>query len=333
MYSEDDLNQAVKHGVFKQADVTRFRHFIEDSRQGKLVDEEQFKFITGFNDIFVVIACLLFVSCSAFLAGVVSDTLSPLITMIISWGLAEYFSRVKKMSLPSIVLVILFIASSVSLVFTVLDDVASPITIAASAGAFGALMAYVHWRRFGVPITLACVVASFAYTIIAGLIGDNRIDDTTTAYIALGLGVAVLSLAVFWDVSDKQRTTKRSDVAFWLHLAAAPLIVHSIFSLLDVFNLDASFSAASIVLVVYVGLALVSITLDRRALMVSSLFYVLYVYTNVFSEFGFVSSAFAVSGVIAGLSLILLSAFWSPVRTGLLNVYPSAFRNKLPVTQ
>jgi hypothetical protein len=32
---------------------------------------------------------------------------------------------------------------------------------------------------------------------------------------------------MWWDSSDRARLTRRSDVAFWLHLLAAPMIVQS----------------------------------------------------------------------------------------------------------
>ena len=46
------------------------------------------------------------------------------------------------------------------------------------------------------------------------------------------LGIGVFLFAMRWDSSDPTRTTRRSDVAFWLHLLAAPMIVHPIFTLL-----------------------------------------------------------------------------------------------------
>src|SRR5438874_3733945 len=34
--------------------------------------------------------------------------------------------------------------------------------------------------------------------------------------------------AMAFDASDRERATRRADCAFWLHLLAAPLIVHSL---------------------------------------------------------------------------------------------------------
>jgi hypothetical protein len=41
---------------------------------------------------------------------------------------------------------------------------------------------------------------------------------------------------MFWDYADIHRVTYESDVAFWLHLASAPLIIHPIFGMLGVLD-------------------------------------------------------------------------------------------------
>ena len=76
---------------------------------------------------------------------------------------------------------------------------------------------------------------------------------------ALLLGIGVFLFAMWWDASDPVRQTRRSDVAFWLHLLAAPLIVHPIFSLLGLTDGSASTGEAVIVLLVYVALGLTAV--------------------------------------------------------------------------
>ncbi len=46
------------------------------------------------------------------------------------------------------------------------------------------------------------------------------------------LGIGTFLFAMWWDSSDRARLTRRADVAFWLHLLAAPMIVHPVFTLL-----------------------------------------------------------------------------------------------------
>src|SRR5437588_323954 len=57
-------------------------------------------------------------------------------------------------------------------------------------------------------------------------------------YAVLCAGLITFALALAWDMSDPMRRTRRSDVAFWLHLLAAPAIVHPAFGLLGLARLS-----------------------------------------------------------------------------------------------
>src|SRR3546814_10333745 len=59
-------------------------------------------------------------------------------------------------------------------------------------------------------------------------------DGTLPMVLVLIAGLGVFTLAMWWDRSDRVRQTRRSDVAFWIHLLAAPMIAHPIFHLLGV---------------------------------------------------------------------------------------------------
>ena len=72
MYTDEDLYSAVKAGVLKEESVNSFRKYMEASRNTKSEDEENFRLISGFNDIFVVVASLLFLISSAWLSNLVS---------------------------------------------------------------------------------------------------------------------------------------------------------------------------------------------------------------------------------------------------------------------
>jgi hypothetical protein len=109
MYSEEDLNNAVKQDIFKQSSVDNFRQFIDKSKSTNRVDEENFKLIGSFNDIFVVIACLMLLFSSAWVLNSIQPHSGNIVFPIIAWGLSEFFVRKRKMSLPAIVLLIAFI--------------------------------------------------------------------------------------------------------------------------------------------------------------------------------------------------------------------------------
>ena len=55
MYTDEDLYAAVKDGVLDETAVERFRSFVSGRAHTRLVDEENFRLISGFNDIFVSI--------------------------------------------------------------------------------------------------------------------------------------------------------------------------------------------------------------------------------------------------------------------------------------
>jgi len=125
------------------------------------------------------------------------------------------------------------------------------------------------------------------------------------------------------------RQTRRSDVAFWLHLLAAPLLVHPIFTMLGVTGGKAGLGQALAVVVLYVAIALVSLAVDRRALMVSALTYVLFAFTALLKQFGVVSLGFAITALAIGAALLLLSAFWHPTRAFVLGFLPPSLQQRL----
>ena len=90
--------------------------------------------------------------------------------------------------------------------------------------------------------------------------------------------------------------------------------------------------AAFAVLAAYVVFGLVALAIDRRALLVSALAYVLFALTFLFREFGAVELNFALTALLIGSALLSLSAFWQPIRRGVVNALPAAWQEKLPVT-
>src|SRR4029079_4502023 len=150
--------------------------------------------------------------------------------------------------------------------------------------------AWLHWRKFHVPITVAAGAASVAGIIVGLLVSalGQNIEQARNVILGLVLflGVGVFLFAMWWDSSDRSRLTRRSDVAFWLHLLAAPMIAHPIFTLLGLNNGSVSAGEALAVVGLYVLFGLTALAVDRRALLVSALAYVLYALTQLFKQFG-----------------------------------------------
>lgn len=345
MYSESDLQDAVAAGVIPAQSAQALRDHVARLRSSPVVDEESFRLLTGFNDIFVSIAGVILLVAVGWLGNSVRlgaaehhpSLMSGLLVAATSWGLAEYFTRQRRMALPSILLLAGFVGGVAfalgALAAQLFPDVGDRVAalILSGVAAFSALAAFAHWRRFMVPITVAAGAAAAA-GVVAGLVIAAIPNNVTLPFLLLlAGGLAIFAFAMWWDISDRSRITRRSDVAFWLHLTAAPMIAHSLFHLLGVFDGDdISVAKAVMVIALYVAFGLVALAIDRRALLVSSLAYVLFALYALFKQAGAVELSAAFTALVIGSSLLLLSALWHHARTLVVGGLPPILTDKLP---
>lgn len=324
MYSEEDIASAIKAGALSEEAALSLRAHVAQLRQTPAVDEEHFRLVTGFNDIFVVIACVLLLVSVNWIGTSFASWFGAFASAIVSWGLAEFFTRKRRMALPSIVLLLAFVGSVFFTVFISFGD--SGLVF---ASALAALAAWLHWLRFRVPITVAAGATAALGSVAALLLTTLPEAKNFINIIAFVAGVALFVLAMRWDSADTLRQTRKSDVAFWLHLQAAPLLVHPVFTALNIFDGQTHWGQALAVIGLYVAIALISLAIDRRALMVSALGYVLYAFSALLKVYGVVSLGFAITALAIGSALLLLSAFWHPCRKFALNFFPQAIQARL----
>src|SRR3954453_22714129 len=100
MYSQQDLDDAVVSGVISAVAADALRSYIEGQRTTAIPDEEQFRLITGFNDIFVSIAAAILLFAVGWIGQSIGQSaeltlgadgpsfLAPLFVALTSWGLA-----------------------------------------------------------------------------------------------------------------------------------------------------------------------------------------------------------------------------------------------------
>ena len=356
MYSQNELDDAVAAGAISAESAAGLRAYIERQRATPTVDEEQFRLLTGFNDIFVAIAAAILLFAVAWIGqrigygmGLAIDgegpsPVGPIAVAATAWGLALYFTARRRMALPSILLLLAFVGSlflGFATIFTLgfgaeqVDDNPQLVgIIAALSGAAAAAGAWLHWKRFRVPITVATgagAVAAIAVGLLLAALGENA---ETAGDIILGfvliLGVAMFLFAMWWDGSDRARITRRSDVAFWLHLLAAPMIVHPVFTLLGLNDGNATIGEGLIVILLYTVIGITALAIDRRALLVSALAYVLWALADLFERFGAVELNVALTALVIGSALLLLSAFWNQARSAVVKPLPGGLRDRLP---
>jgi len=326
MYSDDDLDAAVAAGVMSAETAAAFRAHVAGLRHSPAADEEQFRLITGFNDIFVVIASVLLLASVGWIGATIRDWFGALAIAAAAWALAEFFVRRRRMALPAIVLLLAFVGSVFMFCLPLVGEGGSGFAV---SGAVAAVAAWLHWLRFRVPIT----VAAGAAAVVGGAVGTLMVAvPAAREWLQLALfaaGLAVFAIALRWDASDVRRETRRSDVAFWLHLLAAPLMVHPVFTWIGMLSGEETVFAALLVFALYVAIALMSLAIDRRALMVSALSYVLYAFSTLLQQTGFVSLGFALTALVIGSALLLLSAFWQKSRAAALGLLPPQLRARL----
>jgi hypothetical protein len=356
MYSQNEIDEAVAAGAIGADAAAALRAYIEGQRALPTPDEEQFRLITGFNDIFVAIAAAILLFAVGFIGqwvGVRTGTaidgdgpsfLGPLLVAATSWALALFFTAKRRMALPSILLLLTFVGSVFATAATTIglivgveyfeNNERAVALAAAAAAAIAAGGAWFHWRLFRVPITVAAgaaAVAGLAVALVASALGDvPNLEDIVLGLVLL-LGVGTFLFAMWWDSSDRARLTRRSDVAFWLHLLAAPMIVHPVFTLLGLNDGNATIIKGMVVILLYVVIGVTALAIDRRALLVSALAYVLYALNQLFERFGAVELNVALTALVIGSALLMLSAFWHQARTIVVRPLPESLRERLPL--
>jgi hypothetical protein len=360
MYSQNEIDEAVAAGAVSAEAATALRVHIENQRALPTQDEEQFRLITGFNDIFVAIAAAILLFAVGFIGqwigmrtGLVVEEpdgpsfLAPLFVAATAWGLALFFTAKRRMALPSILLLLAFIGGVfVTAGFALVQGV-GPETLdnnpalagilGSVAAAIAAAAAWLHWKRFMVPITVAAGAASVAAIVVGLVVGamGQRIEEAQNLVLSLVLvlGVGTFLFAMWWDGSDRARLTRRSDVAFWLHLLAAPMIVHPVFTLLGLNDGTATVGEGLLVIALYIAIGYAALAIDRRALLVSALAYVLFALNRMFEQFGAVELNVALTALVIGSALLMLSAFWHQARTSVVGTLPTGLRERLPLTE
>ncbi|MGE0005528.1 MAG: hypothetical protein AB7S92_08055 [Parvibaculaceae bacterium] len=334
MLTRADLDEAVKSGIITEQQSIELQSLPEKRRQvrhARAAGDERFVFMKNFNEFFIALGVVLlgvglWAAASAIpgVAGVF-----PVIFIVVMWGLAEFLTRKLKLTLPSIVLAVFIVSTLAFVLKDRLSDTGS-LLIASLSAALSALLFY--WR-FRLPFALlllagACVASLFA--VVTALVGAPSEPFTYALFLVAGL--AVLIAAQWYDMSDRERLTRRSDCAFWLTLIAAPLIVHPIAGLISAGG-DATARSSLLTIAVVIFFALIALVIDRRAFLVSSLAYLGGAMVYAFTRLGGGQNALWITLLLMGASVILLGVGWHRARRAVMQFIPSSLARHLPVVR
>jgi hypothetical protein len=320
---------------------------IAAERASGLEESEAPRFIRGFHDILITIGLVIGLSGLMGLAG--PYALFPAIIV-----LGEILVRRQRLALPAVVLTLCFIGATCYGILPLFElvSVSERWQPAVATAIVMGLLGLFYWR-YRVPIAFALMCLTGFATIVLAVAailfqasGDVVLLDThptiLAALIAL-FAALTFGAALYFDLSDRMRATRRSDVAFWLHLAAAPAILYTAITLIYApsgqswFDANTSVAQASLIVGAVLVLMLIGILLDRRAFVTSGLLSFGYAFKVLLEEGGvmdFFASADKIAFVILlaiGILVLTLGIGWRPLRRVVLDGLPDALTRRLPV--
>ncbi len=370
MFDKTDIRAAVEAGAIGDEAAKRFEAFLKARNDpDRMLDPENLRFLTNFNDVFLTIGIVVLMTGLGFLSAIsvtnmlglssmaepnsmvaaqaIADKvrwaliLTPLPLIVGAWLLAEYFCGKRRLLLPSMALAIIITWASGVLAAGLASFMVDPVIEAGhvesgmnpwniltglSYSGFAAAVAAsgLFFWRFRLPFSLfllAGAIAGLFYTAVAQFAGIGQVGSGAAMLV---VGLATLGTAIAFDMRDPTRSTRSSDHAFWLHMAAAPQIILGVRGLLLGSGFaPASTAEATMMLVVLIAFAVLSLALNRRALIVSGLVTfatTLWVLVNEFGGGGV--NTLMLTALIIGGAIVLLGGGWRTARRGLLKVFP-----------
>jgi hypothetical protein len=340
MVATEILAQGVEQGIITAEQAQRLRALENVGEPPELPaspDDEQLRFIGGFSDVFVTLGLAMFLGAIGFFAQAAGRLVASIVIAAAAWLLAEFFTRIRRTALPSIVLLIVF-ACAVFLAACYSQTQSDWVnliaggqpTVVAGAAFVTVLLVALHYWRFRVPITVAAGCAALTATVLGlfnGLVPN--LPGTSHAVIFM-CGLAVFALAMQYDTADLERRTRRTDIAFWLHLLAAPLIVHSVTRGLVTKASELDPGTAVAIMAIFLALSFIAVLIDRRAMLVSGLAYAGVAFWALIRQAGISGMTTPLTILALGAFVLLLSAGWRPLRAGILSIVPRALTQYLP---
>ena len=298
------------------------------------------RFVRGFHDILITIGVIAAMSGLAALGGIWVQI--PAIIV-----LAEILIVRQRLALPAFVLTILFSLTVFGLVLPIMDEPGNNKVVAGLILFVAQPLALIpYYWRYRVPVALALIIiAGFGLAFMAllgvlqAILGTDAIFEThdmLVRVLALAMALLLFGAAMTFDLRDPRRVTRRSDVAFWLHLGAAPLLLWSVFAVVlgpgtTWRTVDTGPADAATALAVVAVMMLIGIVIDRRAFVTSgliSLGVAIFVLARAaaleFSELG------AASILLVGIIVLVLGTGWLALRRRILALLPQSWRDRLP---
>ncbi|MFI0396371.1 hypothetical protein [Paracoccus jiaweipingae] len=332
----DDLRAAVQAGHLSEAQAARLATLAQARagiRDGLGPDDEPFELFRGFAEIFIAVGLLIGLTGMVGLAGLMADPAAvAAIGAVLCLALAWYFTRVRRMVLPSIVLVCGFALAVLTLATwwltrnVTLDSNFKMLGLTGIGMTAASLAAW--YALFRLPFTMLLIG-------LCGLAAVFVLNDTTvwqdwtrmldlTGASGLGTGVLVFGMiaalaGLAFDMRDPHRLGRASASAFWLHLLAAPAIVNTL--AITAMNADSPAATYAGLAAVLALVTLIALILDRRSFLTAGLGYLAWLIWALTSRNGAGLDWPAVL-VLIGAAVTALGAWWTGLRAALMRLLP-----------
>ncbi len=303
--NKEILVKAAEKGIISKEQVNVLLDFINAEQtitESRSSTGEQLKFMRSFGDIFIALGVLLLAITSNQLALTFTY---QLITISVFFIISEWLVGHKRLVLPGIVLLlsILFFVNQVAdqslPEYNYLDEILTILT------------SLLFYLRYKMPFSLYPVAVGSIFLVI----GVSGVDAIEQPYIFVVLGLITFCVAMWYDSRDTRRITSLSDNAFWLHLLAAPLIVHGVMVSLLISEHNNLQDNSLYILLLCIVFFFIALFVDRRAILVSSFAYASYsVFKLAYQQFMQIDnlSLFILMGI--GLFIIVFGTYWYRIR-------------------
>ncbi|MFB2550633.1 hypothetical protein [Ensifer soli] len=354
--TRDALSLAVSQGIISAEQAARLTPLLDaamtvDPRaasqlaaDGRAAEEaEQPRFIRGFHDILMTIGVVVAIS-GLWGIGSIFAVLPAIVI------LSEILVRRQRLALPAVALTVSFVIWIGVTMALLLDGRAGDPGSAGNTlfflAGFPVLLAPYCWR-YRVPVAFAALILSVVgiavLLVLAGLeavlasrdiFAEHRLLSVSILLVA---AIAVFAVAMAYDMSDPARLTRRSDIAFWLHLAAAPSLLYGLLGVIfvrdgtvDWWGEATSVTSAWQVLGIVALLMAIGLLIDRRAFVTSGLISLGIAIATIVRQSGFAAGEYAFVIVFAvGAMVLAIGLAWQALRRHAVGALPPALGARL----
>lgn len=329
----------------RKADALDVAGPAEDRIIAPVEDTEAPRFVRGFHDVLITIGVAIA------MAGVwgVGAFLAALPAIIV---LAEILVKRQRLALPAVLLTALYVHWIFVTTALLQEDLFGEqdviVHFLLMVLPFAILLPPFYWR-YRIPlslslwfVSLAAVGLGLVFLVLSRIMGSADIiadRPMIAAGIFLVAALTLFAVAMSYDFSDRLRITRRSDIAFWLHLVTAPALLYATlcFVFLGDFANNTLFSSAkglpetfAIVAIVVVLMA-IGLVIDRRAFVTSGLLSLGLATTSLLQQMDAPPQNYTfLALLIVGLVVLTIGIGWPHFRRWAVVPLPVSLKEKLP---